>query len=167
MANLVKVDRNGTKYYEDIVKCDFCNGSGYISYYQHYCNGVCFQCSGTGRKFKKWKEYTPQYQAKLDAKKIEKFKKHIIKENEKFYKENAFDENGYTYIVLGNTYPIKEQLKQQGAKYSTELGWHFVEEKENTMKVHISEVTQTYEGAISFKAWYEVKEYIEKKKKNV
>lgn len=33
----------GAKY-----TCDRCNGSGYISIYNHICNGVCFKCSGAG-----------------------------------------------------------------------------------------------------------------------
>lgn len=45
--------------------------------------------------------------------------------NNNFYKWNNFNENDMTYIVLGNTYEIKDELKKKGAKFSRELGWHF------------------------------------------
>ena len=31
------------------VECDKCNGTGYISRYASYANGICFVCSGTGQ----------------------------------------------------------------------------------------------------------------------
>lgn len=76
MAELIRVDRNGTKYYEGMIKCDRCDGKGI--YYIGVCNGqlvpswvdrgVCFKCGGLGKVHGKWKEYTPEYEAKLEAK---------------------------------------------------------------------------------------------------
>ena len=76
MANLIKIDRNGTKYYEGNVPCSRCGGEGL--YFIGVCNGkpvpspvdngICFKCGGSGVEHSKWKEYTPEYQAKLDAK---------------------------------------------------------------------------------------------------
>lgn len=43
---------------------------------------------------------------------------------EKWYEVNGFSNNGITYLVLGNSYPIKDQLKDIGFKYSPLLGWH-------------------------------------------
>lgn len=75
MAQLIRVDRNGTKYYEGFIECDRCNGKGI--YYTGVCNGrlipswvdngVCFKCGGAGQVRSKWKEYTPEYEAKLEA----------------------------------------------------------------------------------------------------
>ena len=31
-----------------LVTCDKCEGKGYINGFEHYANGVCFQCSGNG-----------------------------------------------------------------------------------------------------------------------
>ena len=42
--------------------------------------------------------------------------------NENFHKWNAFDQNDFTWIVLGDTYSIKDELKKQGAKFGRELG---------------------------------------------
>lgn len=72
---LIKIDRNGSKHYEGLVECPKCGGSGLII----WCvrngqpiptivdNGVCWKCGGTGKVKGKWIERTPEYQAKLDA----------------------------------------------------------------------------------------------------
>lgn len=76
MAELIKIDRNGTKYYEGMITCDRCDGKGI--YYIGVNNGqlvpswvdqgVCFKCGGEGKVLSKWKEYTPEYAEKLEAK---------------------------------------------------------------------------------------------------
>lgn len=75
MAELIKIDRNGTKYYEGMITCDRCEGKGI--YFIGVCNGklvpswvdqgICFKCGGTGKVHGKWKEYTPEYAEKLEA----------------------------------------------------------------------------------------------------
>lgn len=37
---------------------------------------------------------------------------------------NGFSEYGVTYLVLGNSYPIKDKLKEAGFKFSPLLRWH-------------------------------------------
>lgn len=74
MANLIKIDKNGTKYYEGYRTCDRCEGRGI--YVIGVCNGrlvpspvdsgICFKCGGSGKQLDKWKEYTPEYEAKLE-----------------------------------------------------------------------------------------------------
>lgn len=79
MATLIKIDRNGSKHYEGMVKCDRCGGTGtyvwgaIINGHPQYA-GVCFKCGGVGQVFGKWIERTPEYQAKLDAKREAKYK---------------------------------------------------------------------------------------------
>ena len=71
-ATLIKIDRNGSKHYEGRVKCDRCGGDGLykwgamINGNPQYV-GTCFKCSGAGWVIGKWIERTPEYQAKLDA----------------------------------------------------------------------------------------------------
>ena len=75
-AKLIKIDRNGSKHYEGVVVCDRCNGRGWFAV--GVCNGqlvpshidsaVCWKCHGAGKVAGKWIERTPEYQAKLDAK---------------------------------------------------------------------------------------------------
>lgn len=83
MATLIRTDRNGTKYYEGLIPCDRCDGKGI--YYIGVCNGnlvpsyvdqgVCFKCHGRGKVAGKWKEYTPEYEAKLKARREAKWAK--------------------------------------------------------------------------------------------
>jgi hypothetical protein len=75
-AKLIKIDRNGSKHYEGAIVCDRCNGRGWFAIGS--CNGqlvpshvddaVCWKCHGAGLVHGKWIERTPEYQAKLDAK---------------------------------------------------------------------------------------------------
>lgn len=81
MATLIRVDKNGTKYFEGLAECPRCSGAGI--YYIGVLNGkllpswvdqgVCFQCGGSGKVQSKWKEYTPEYEAKLNARREARF----------------------------------------------------------------------------------------------
>ena len=66
MAILIRVDRNGTKYYEGDVPCSRCGGAGGADKWQ-FTGWTCYQCGGSGKEHGKWKEYTPEYEAKLNA----------------------------------------------------------------------------------------------------
>ena len=80
MATLIKIDRNGSKHYEGLVTCDRCNGLGYYAIgvlNDHLVlspldGGVCWKCGGAGKVKSKWIERTPEYQAKLDARRSAK-----------------------------------------------------------------------------------------------
>lgn len=162
---LIRVDRNGTKYYTNNGVCPRCNGHKRISQFHYNEGGICFLCGGTGFYAEKWKEYTPEYQAKLDAKKLEKAKANVPSNNAYFLKKYGFNEEGYTYVVLGETYSIKDQLKKQGAQYSKELGWHFDTKKENTIEVSVDEIAHKDDiGEYHWNEWYEVKNLIKAKK---
>lgn len=74
MATLIKIDRNGTKYYEGMVECDRCSGNG--GYDVWMATGwTCWKCGGTGKVQAKWKEYTPEYEEKLRARRLAKIQK--------------------------------------------------------------------------------------------
>lgn len=81
MATLIKIDRNGSKHYEGLITCDRCGGRGlYIVRVENnrpiptiVDNGVCHKCWGTGKVHGKWIERTPEYQAKLDARRAAKW----------------------------------------------------------------------------------------------
>ena len=80
-AKLIKIDRNGSKHFEGSIVCEICNGRGWFAIGS--CNGqlvpshvddaVCYKCHGAGKVFGKWIERTPEYQAKLDAKRKAKW----------------------------------------------------------------------------------------------
>ena len=71
-GKLIKIDKNGSKYFEGPVTCDRCGGDGIykwgavINGRPQYA-GTCFKCGGAGRVIDTWIERTPEYQAKLDA----------------------------------------------------------------------------------------------------
>jgi len=64
---LIKVDRNGTKYFVDYT-CPRCGGAGARDEWI-YTGSICYECGGSGRTPNPhtYKEYTPEYAAKLDA----------------------------------------------------------------------------------------------------
>lgn len=57
--------------------------------------------------------------------------------NAKFFDRMGFSEDGDCYIVLGNTYEIKDQLKQEGARFNPILGWYFSEPNSKYNCVHL------------------------------
>lgn len=66
MATLIRVDRNGTKYWQGLVPCERCGGAGGADKWA-YTGWKCYKCGGTGTQVDTWKEYTPEYEAKLEA----------------------------------------------------------------------------------------------------
>ncbi len=79
-ARLIKIDRNGSKHFEGETVCDRCGGKGYYAIgvvngrprLSPLDGGVCWKCGGAGKVTEKWIERTPEYQAKLDAKRAAK-----------------------------------------------------------------------------------------------
>lgn len=80
---LIKIDRNGSKHYEGWVECDRCGGRGLYAIgtlngqpvITSVDGGICHKCLGKGKVLSKWIERTPEYQAKLDAKREAKWAK--------------------------------------------------------------------------------------------
>lgn len=94
-------------------------------------------------------------------------KERVEKWNENFYRWNAFNNNDKTYIVLGNTYEIKDELKSKGAKFSRELGWHFSDPVDgyNLYEISVDDVAyKTDDGKIIMD--YEKAEELVKKIQN-
>ena len=133
---LIRIDRNGTKYFEGPVKCDRCGGTGIYSHY----HGVCWKCNGAGKVLGKWTEHTIEYENKLSCQRQkrqtkaedarlaarEKALADLMENRDADIARLGF-KNGRTYVVLGDTYPIRDTLKNYGAKYNHILGWHFAD----------------------------------------
>ena len=69
---LIKTDKNGTKYWNTLVKCDRCGGTGIYTWGgmingRPMFAGTCYKCGGAQTVWEIVKEYTPEYRAKLDA----------------------------------------------------------------------------------------------------
>lgn len=63
----IRTDKNGTKIFEDYT-CPRCGGEGWAGQWK-YTGVVCFRCGGSGLRTRPVivKEYTPEYLAKLEA----------------------------------------------------------------------------------------------------
>jgi hypothetical protein len=57
---LIKVDRNGTKYFLIDKPCDRCGGAGGADKWKP-TGWTCYKCGGTGKQEGSWNEYTPEY----------------------------------------------------------------------------------------------------------
>lgn len=135
---LYKTDKNGTKYYHCTDRCPRCGGTGIVEIYIRVNGGECFECWGAGVIEWDEKEYTPEYEAKLEAqrqkreaKRIAKLEAELPAKQAAWLTKEGFDQNGTTYIFLGKTYGIKEELKALGAKFDYKLGWHIDHKVDN------------------------------------
>lgn len=147
---LIRTDKNGTRYYHCIDHCMKCGGTGIIGYYIPVNGGECFDCGGSGISEWEEKEYTPEYEVKLQAQREKRAEKKLAKEREQateknaeFFEKNGFNADGKTYFVLGNTYAIKEELKAQGAKWdNVSRHWHMAVKPEGlkTFEVSVEEM---------------------------
>lgn len=166
-------EENGKLYTQVLGTCDRCGGSGVyacrvennrIVPHPAY-GGVCLKCNGEGKISKVVRLYTEsehnsaqrakekrQAAARERAAKREAERK--AKAFSKWLQFNGFDSEGYTYLISGNTYPIKEELKASGYKFSKELKWHgpvMVEVPEDCYvdKAFWSDIFAWDEGALS------------------
>lgn len=85
----LKTDRNGTKYYHDW-NCPRCGGEGAAEMWK-YTEYTCWSCGGTGKRRspKTVKVYTPEYEAKLNARRAEKWNREHADEIAKAEAERA------------------------------------------------------------------------------
>lgn len=127
----VKVDKNGTQYFEDW-SCPRCGGQG-GSHTWDSTGYTCYDCYGTGKALKPrvTKVYTKEYQAKLDAKADAKLAKeyeeailNAPKARVEWLAKSGFTPEGVTYVFVGDTFSRKDRIKELGGVYCPEIGWH-------------------------------------------
>lgn len=166
MAWLVKVDRNGTKHYADN-KCRKCGGKGYLYGYEHIDGARCWKCGATGIENEyHWKEYTPEYAAKLADRRRRKAIAQAPETNRRFFKKIGFDESGRAWVVIGKAYDIKDALKAAGAKFDFAVGWHFdrADNGYNCFEISIADVGEKDDLEIwNYKHSSEIAAFIEAK----
>lgn len=167
-TKLIKIDKNGTKWFEDW-RCSRCGGAGGADAWA-YTGYTCWECGGTGMRHSPniYKEYTPEYEEKLKAKRLKAQEKRLAEKREKaqelnaeFYTKNGFDQDGNMWIVLGNSYEIKEELKALGCKFSSQLScWHIDHELEGyeTLKLNASEMYEMDVAGVYLWHWMRVNE---------
>lgn len=139
LIKYVRTDKNGTKIFYDFT-CPRCSGYGMLDKWIN-TGKVCYACGGSGEraKAKIVKEYTEEYIAKLDARRIARQRKYEEEHAEEIEKEKTErknreeqwkrEQNGYTfktlgcgadgigYVMTGNTYKLKEQIKANGGRW--------------------------------------------------
>lgn len=138
-AKLVRTDKNGTQYWEDHT-CQKCNGKGYIQYYMYVDGGICFDCNGTGRRRHTWKVYTEEYAAKLEERRVARLKAKAPAKNAEKFEKLGMAADGSIYVVLGDTFDRKDELKANGARYQHAYGWYFDHAVDGTQKFTIEEL---------------------------
>ena len=106
----------------DKIKCPKCGGTGYIPAYNHVEEGICFLCDGSGWISESEYKHIQKQEAIRDIKRIAK-QQYSTKQARGFYTD-------IIYLVLGNTYKVKDQLKKEGAKWNFWLNG-FTFEKDN------------------------------------
>lgn len=137
-ASIVKTFNKDGKAYATISDtCDRCGGSGIFYVAIHNGRGVpaspdagvCYKCNGDGKVTKDVRMYTDiEYERmqrskkRADEKKRKERDAKVAEQNLRMLNKYGF-ENVDAYVVLGNTYDIKDELKEAGAKFSPELHW--------------------------------------------
>lgn len=135
----IRTDRNGTKIYEDWT-CPRCGGEGWAGQWK-FTGVTCFRCGGSGLRNRPVivKEYTDEYWAKLNARREAKEAKYAEEHAEEIaaakaeqerreaeYKQREFvktcrelgcGSDGVGYVHVGNTYPVKDEIKSVGGKF--------------------------------------------------
>lgn len=176
MAKIVylRTDKNGTKYYANYT-CPRCGGAGGSDKWA-FTGWTCYECGGTGESPTPVieKEYTPEYRAKLDerarkraeakrAKQVEEFNNNRLAIAEKY----GFNPEGKIYVVTGNTYEIREELREAGAKYRGGINWYFLEKQDRypTIELNYEECLNIYPeyGTMSWKDLTEVQAVLNSK----
>jgi hypothetical protein len=146
-AEIKKIDEENHKAYIKEV-CPRCSGLGIIvSRVENGImipipvdGGVCYQCNGD-KYIYKWvkayteKEYTryTKNQERAKERRIEKEKARIAELDAKAEENKAallekfgFDvENPTVYLISGNTFEIKDWIKERGGRYNPALNWYF------------------------------------------
>ena len=151
-AEIIKVDEEAHKAYIK-EKCDRCGGQGIIVSRVENGRpipipvdaGICYKCNGE-KYISKWvkayteKEYEQYMKAQERARekrqekeeaRLQELKDKSEENKKEILAKWGFDvENPAVYLVTGNTYEIKDELKERGGRFNPALNWYFTSEVE-------------------------------------
>lgn len=167
-AKIIKeYEKNGKMYATIKEKCDRCNGRG--DYWwgamingRPQFSGTCYACNGMKYFIKEVRLYTEKELESMERanervrqKKAEeheaKMKAEYAQKKADWLAKNGFSPDGVTYIVTGDSYSIKDKLKEDGFRYDPVLKWHKADPtgyEDKTIKLNV-------EDAFEFSAWGE------------
>jgi hypothetical protein len=142
MATLIRVDKNGTKYYEGLVTCNRCGGAGCANQWA-YTGYTCYECGGRGKVIGKWKEYTPEYEAKLAERRRKRAEKYL-EEHEQEIRERE-----------------EARAKEEAEKKAEQERKEAEERAEKAKSQYYGNVGDKIEvkAIYKFSAWYECKSF--------
>lgn len=129
----------GKLYITVAAPCHRCGGSGKYGP-PTVDNGICFFCGGSGKERIDVRCYTLEeynkYQTRKGIAAERKELKRLTEEQERIknaseYKHKealrlGFGEDEHIYVIYGgDTYSIKEKIKELGGKFNYNIGWYF------------------------------------------
>jgi hypothetical protein len=131
-------DKKGKLYTKVKSICDRCVKGVYVCRVENGVpvphpayGGVCLQCGGRGYLTKEVRLYTKaehdsneRARLRREQQKKERELAEASAKRAAWLKANNFSEDGVTYIIVGETYSIKDQLKADGFLYHPILKWH-------------------------------------------
>lgn len=135
-------EKSGKMYSKARQNCDRCVKGVYVSRVENghivphpNCGGICFACGGTGFITKEIRLYTEKEKAaatrakeRAAERKVEQRLADAERKKAEWLEKNLFTPDGVTTVYVGsNSFDVKDQLKAEGWKYSTLLGWHIAE----------------------------------------
>lgn len=135
-------EKAGKMYSKARQKCDRCVKGIYVSRVENghivphpNCGGVCFACGGTGFITKEIRLYTEKEKTaatrakeRAAERKVEQRLAAADTKKLEWLKSNDFTADGFIYVYVGsNSFDVKDQLKENGWKYSQILGWKIAE----------------------------------------
>lgn len=164
---VVKEYKDGSIRYHSEA-CPKCGGVGYLRGYEFIDGARCWKCNATGHYPHEWVEKSEERINKEREKNKQKLMSQADDKNRYFLKSHGFNENGKSYVVMGDTYSIKDELKSIGGKFDYILGWKIPNdsEKYKTIEIDISDVANKDEnGWYVYKPMSELQDFIDKKKK--
>ena len=135
----IRTDKNGTKIFHDWT-CPRCGGAGACDKW-YYTGRICYECGGSGKRRSPLivKEYTEEYSAKLEARRMAKAEKEAearakyeaehaeeiaakrAEENRRIFElrcaELGCGKDGVGYVLTGKTFPAKDEIRKNGGKW--------------------------------------------------
>lgn len=137
----IRTDRNGTKYFADWT-CPRCGGAGQAEKWVT-TGKLCYGCGGTGRRPKPLivKKYTPEHEAKLEARRKAREAKRlaenpppsedVLRKRAEEARRNVWQSEGFTregvgFLHTGETYKNKDKLYAAGGHWSASMKGYVV-----------------------------------------
>ena len=136
-------EKSGKMYTKARTQCDRCVKGVYVSRIENgqpvphvAYGGVCLKCNGVGFITKEIRLYTQKEKDAADRskqraaeRKVEERLAAASKKREEWLIRNGFTKAGITAVYVGiNSFEMKDQLKEEGWKYSPAFGWRIADE---------------------------------------